>query len=290
MQTIAKASGPGIGKTLQAAISLEWQARGNWTNPVAYTLFLTARPITAALVLVLMYRAISGPNAHGAALGFLVVGSAAWTFVEQIMSGLPQTIMADREEYAMLKYVYIAPQSFLTFLVGRTVPRMATSVFSSIITLAFGVLLLGVPFNWAQVNPWLLLIAMALGMIAIIALGLAFAGLSLVLKRGAWQMPDAVAGALYLVTGAIFPIARLPGWLQTIALGVPLTHWLELTRRALLGPSAGPTFGYPIADTRTVLLMLIVTTAITAVAGVLTFRICEYYARERGQLDRTTGS
>ncbi len=279
---------PSPWQTLRASIWLEWQSRGNWTNPVVYTLFLTLRPLTAALVLVFMYRAISGPNAHGAALGFLVAGSAAWSFVEQVMAGLPQSVMADREEYAMLKYVYITPQRFILFLVGRSVPRMGTAAFSFIVTLAFGILLLGVPINPLHVNYPLLLGSLVFGLIAIVALGLAFAGLTLVLKRGAWQMPDAVVGALYLVAGAIFPISKLPGWLEAFALFVPLTHWLELTRRALLGNAQ--TFSYPIADTKQVFLLLIITTIGTLIIGVLTFRICEHFARERGQLDRTTGS
>src|SRR5690242_17062125 len=94
-------------QTLRAATWLEWQARGNWTNPFLYLLYLVARPVTASLVLVLMYKVVSGPNATGGIYGFLVVGSAAWTFVEQIIAGLPQAVLADREEYAMLKYVYI---------------------------------------------------------------------------------------------------------------------------------------------------------------------------------------
>ena len=276
-----------VWQTLRAAVWLEWQARGNWTNPFVFALFLTLRPITAALVLVLMYHAIAGNQTQGAALGFLVVGSAAWTFVEQVMAGLPQAVMADREEYAMLKYVYITPQSFMTFLIGRSGPRMATSLFSFVVTLTLGTLLLGVPIHPLAVNYLLLFGSLALGLLAIVGLGLAFAGLGLVLKRGAWEMPDAVAGAFYLVAGAIFPVAKLPGWLEQIALFVPLTSWLELTRRALLGNDQ--IFNFPIVATGEVLMRLVITSLASVVIGIATFKIGEHFARERGQLDRTTG-
>ena len=48
-------------------------------------------------------------------------------------------------------------------------------------------------------------------------------------------LPEAIAGALYLVSGAIFPIDILPSFLQPIAYVMPTTWWLEASRRGLLG-------------------------------------------------------
>lgn len=276
-----------IWQTLRTAAWLEWQSQGNWTNPWLFLIYLVARPLTAALVLVFMYWVISGYQAHGAFFGFLIVGSASWSFVDQVMAGLARAVLDDREEYAMLKYVYIAPQSYVTFLIGRSAPRMLAGCLSFAITLAFGIVMLGVPINLLHVNYLLLLLALPLGFIAIVALGIALAGLTLVMKRNAWVMPDAMAGALYLLAGAIFPIAILPGWLEKIALGMPLTYWLELIRRALLGDSIGATF--PIASTTTIVGLLALTTAITIAVCLGVFRISEHIARERGQIDRTTG-
>ena len=274
-------------QTLRTAAWLEWQSQGNWTNPWLFLIYLVARPLTAALVLVFMYWVISGYQARGAFFGFLIVGSASWSFVDQVMAGLARAVLDDREEYAMLKYVYIAPQSYITFLIGRSAPRMLAGCLSFAITLGFGIVLLGVPINLMHVNYLLLLLALLFGFVAIVALGIALAGLSLVMKRNAWVMPDAMAGALYLLAGAIFPIAILPAWLEKIALAMPLTYWLELIRRALLGESIGAPF--PIASTTTIVGLLALTTATTIVVCMVVFRISEHIARERGQIDRTTG-
>ncbi len=281
-------------QTVRASTWLEWQTRGNWTNPWLFALYLLLRPISASLVLVFMYLVVSaGHPPQGAILGFLIAGSASWTFVEQIIAGIPQAVLADREEYAMLKYVYIAPQQFLLFLVGRSVPRMFMACISFVVTLGVGVVFLHIPINLLHVNYPLLLLALLLGFAAIVAFAVFFAGLALVLKRGAWQMPQAVTGALYLVSGTIFPIAILPGWLKDISLAVPLTYWLELVRRALLGADAGGNFGraaqFPIANTWAVIGLLLLTTAISSVVSYVGFRIAEFQARERGQIDRTTG-
>ena len=282
-------------QTLRAATWLEWQTRGNWTNPWLFALYLLLRPISASLVLVFMYLVVSGGHAtQGGILGFLVVGSASWSFVEQIISGIPQAVLADREEYAMLKYVYIAPQQFLLFLVGRSIPRMLMASISFVVTLTFGTIFLGVPINLLRVNYPLLVLALLIGFVAITSFGVAFAGLALVLKRGAYQMPQAVTGALYLVAGAIFPIAILPFWLKDISLSVPLTYWLELIRRSLLGVTATANFSggaqFPIANTWSVIGLALLTTAIFAVICYGGFRFAEFQARERGQIDRTTGS
>ena len=220
-------------QTLKTAAWLEWQVQGNWTSPLLFLLYLVAKPLMAALVLVFMYWVISGFHSHGAFFGFLIVGSASWSFIEQILVGLPRTILDDREQYAMLKYIYIAPQSFLAFLIGRSVPRMLAACISFSITLGFGVGILGVPVDLPRVNYPLLLLALALGFIAIVAFAIALAGLSLMLKRSAWVMPDAMTGALYLLVGTIFPIAILPAWIEKIALALPLTYWSNETSQSV---------------------------------------------------------
>jgi ABC-2 type transport system permease protein len=274
-------------RTFRTAAWLEWQAQGNWTNPWLFLLYLVAKPLTAALVLVFMYWVISGFHARGSFFGFLIVGSAAWSFVEQIISGLPRAVLDDREQYAMLKYIYIAPQSFMSFLIGRSGPRIFAALLSFVITLAFGIAILGVPVNPLRVNYPLLMLALLLGFCSIVAIGIALAGLSLMMRRSGWTMPDAMAGALYLLAGTIFPITILPGFLEKIALLMPLTYWLELIRRSLLGPAIGKLF--PIASTIQIVGLLAVTTILTIGLCSGLFLLGDYVARERGQIDRPTG-
>lgn len=47
---------------------------------------------------------------------------------------------------------------------------------------------------------------------------------------------------MYLFSGAIFPLDVLPAWLRWIGFLFPVTYWLELSRRALLGQAA---LGFP---------------------------------------------
>jgi len=210
-------------RTLRTATWLEWQSQGNWTNPWLFLLYLVAKPLTSALVLIFMYWVISGFSSHGGLFGFLIVGSAAWNFVEQLFTGLPIAVLDDREQYAMLKYVYIAPQSFVMFLIGRSMPRILAGFLSFVIILSFGVVILGVPIDLRHVNYLLLVFTLIFGFLAIGAMAIALAGLVLMMQRGAWTMPEAMTGALYVVAGVIFPLGILPGWVEKIALVMPLT-------------------------------------------------------------------
>jgi ABC-2 type transport system permease protein len=276
-----------VWRSFAMATWLEWQTEGNWTNPFVFVVYSVARPLAAALTLVVMYRIISGPQARNGFLGYLIVGSACWAYVQNGMAGLPIAVLEDRERYAMFKYLYIAPLSLYAFLVGRTVPRAAAATLTAFLTMVVGVAILGVPVQLAAVNYPLLVLALVLGWIGIVALGIAVTGITLMLTRNSWNMSDAASGALYLLTGAIFPVAVLPGWLQWPALALPLTSWLELMRRALLGTDAHTLF--PLASLSQVLLLNVGTTVAFLVLCHLVFKWSENVARNRGLLDRTTG-
>ena len=69
---------------------------------------------------------------------------------------------------------------------------------------------------------------------------------------------------------------------------MPITYWLELLRRALVGQvaEAFPTLaGFSNAQLLGILLAL---TAVFALLSGVVFRLCDHVARERGYLDRVT--
>ena len=66
-------------------------------------------------------------------------------------------------------------------------------------------------------------------------MGLALASVVLTIAHGSWLVGEAVAGALYLFCGAVFPLDVLPAWLRPVGYLMPVTYWLELVRRALVG-------------------------------------------------------
>jgi hypothetical protein len=109
-----------------------------------------------------------------------------------------------------------------------------------------------------------------------------------------------VVGALFLVVGAVFPLSVLPLPLQAIGLVSPLTWWIAGVRLALFpgGPSSigGPgslwlqVSGQLNPNGVQVVLVLLATGAIVTLGSVMLFRTGEARAKDRGLIDRTTGS
>ncbi len=277
-------------RSFRTAIGLGWAIEANWSDPFLFAIYTMAKPLAAAMILVVMFQVITGGQGTEF-LQFLIVGSALWNVVFGVMGGLVQSILEDRERYKMMKYVVVTPSSLFPFLLGRSVARVLTSLVAVVLTLAVGVVFLGVDL---QLNLLLLVPATLIGVTAVVALGVFMAGWCLQLRQEAWSYPEAIAGALYLISGAIFPVDILPAFLHPVALASPTTWWLEASRRALVGHGAPGIDGQPglfeVFSDGQIMLFLVISTAIAIPLALAAFRWFMRRAREAGLLDMTTGS
>jgi ABC-2 type transport system permease protein len=97
-----------------------------------------------------------------------------------------------------------------------------------------------------------------------------------------------MAGALFLFSGAIFPLEVLPAWIRPLGYVMPVTYWLELLRRSLVGHVAE---AFPTLQGINNLEIIGILLGLTIVFGVIAFylfRYCEHIARERGLIDMVT--
>ncbi len=288
-----------VRRSFATATRLGWQMEANWTDPILFFIYSVAKPLASALILVVMLDVISG-GSKPEYRAFVVVGSALWSFVLSGVSGLAWMILDDRERYRMLKYLYVSPSEFLAVVFGRGVARIGVGAMGAAITLVVGVAVLGVPFDIARVHWTLLAAVMVIGVTSILAIGLLLAAICLQTRQESWSYPEAAAGALFLVSGVVFPLAVLPSAVQAIGLITPLTWWIEGVRHALFpggvssigGPGSLYTqlTGSPAPDPVTIVLALLLSGAVATLAAVAVFRASDRRAKDRGLLDRTTGS
>ncbi|MGH2446043.1 MAG: ABC transporter permease [Candidatus Limnocylindria bacterium] len=271
-------------RSFRTAIGLGWAIESNWSDPFLFAIYTLAKPLAAAMILVLMFQVITGGRGTEF-LQFMIVGSALWNVVFGVMGGLVQSILEDRERYRMMKYVVVTPSSLFPFLLGRSLARVLISFVAVALTLLVGVVFLGV-----ELQPTLAMFvpATVLGILAVMALGIFMAGWCLQLRQEAWSYPEAIAGALYLISGAIFPIDVLPAFLHPIAYASPTTWWLEASRRGLLGHGSPGVLG-GLSD-GIVMLFLVMSTAVAIPLALAAFRWFIYRARQAGLLDMVTGS
>lgn len=271
-------------RSFRTAIGLGWAVEANWSDPLLFFIYTLAKPLAAALILVVMVQVITGGGGDEI-LQFIIVGAALWNVVFGVMAGLVQSILEDRERYRMIKYVVVTPPSLFPFLLGRSLARVIVSFVAVALTLGVGVFFLGVELDVS----WLYLVAATvLGVLAVVALGIFMAGWCLQLRQEAWSYPEAIAGALYLVSGAIFPVDILPAPLQPVAYAMPTTWWLEASRRGLLGHGSPGAIG-ELSDPL-VMLFLFVSTAIVVPLSLAAFAWFMRRARQAGLLDMVTGS
>lgn len=272
-------------QTFRFAAWLGWQVESNWADPLLFAVYTLAKPIAAAMILVVMYRII-GNEAADALFPGMYVGNAVFMYVGALMFGVSWVIMEDREFFQVLKYIYISSAGMFWYLAGRAVAKFLMTSVAVLVLLVFGRMFLGVPLQWSAINWGLLATVFPLGILSTIGLGFILAGVMLLAARHGVGYAEAVAGSLYLLCGVVFPLDILPGWLQAVGRVIPLTYWVEGWRRALLDRP----FGTALASYSdgAIVGILAVSTVTILVAAIAYFWAMDRLARKRGLIDQLT--
>ena len=277
-------------RSFRVATWLGWQIESNWTDPFLFFVYSIVKPVSSVMILVIMYWVITRTDTTSPFFTYMYLGNAAYIYVGSILVGVSWAVIDDREHYQTLKYIYVSPIKFYFYLLGRGAARFFTGTLSVAITLTFGLLVLRLPIELAQVNWPYLAVSTLLGLAGLAVMGLLLGAATLQMARHFWSVGESVAGALYLVCGAIFPLDVLPAWLQPLGLALPLTYWLESLRRAVLGSAASREISPRLAviSDDQILLILLGSTLVLGLLSVWFFRWSEHRAREKGLIDITT--
>jgi len=278
-------------RTFKQAAWLGWQMEANWTDPLLFAIYSVVKPIAGTLILVFMYMVITGGDTNTMYFSFMYLGNAMYMYVADVLFGVTWVIHDDREHYMTLKQVYIAPINFTYYILGRSAIKIVITSFGVLITLLFGVLVLGVDISLSSVD-WLLFIpGFFLGLACISVMGLALGGLTFLTAKHAEGINEGVAGVFYVLSGVVFPITILPTWAQGISKVLPVTYWMETVRRGLMpevmtglpGGSGLESFG-----NLEMLLALLISAVIFMFISEGVFRYADTVARRKGKIDWTT--
>jgi ABC-2 type transport system permease protein len=277
-----------IWRSFKIAAWLGWQITSNWTDPFLFTIYSIIRPISRAAILVVMYGVITQGNFTNPLFPYIYLGNAFYTYVFSVMNGVSWAVIDDREHYKTLKYMYVAPIRIPIYLLGRGVAGFFTASLSVLITILAGVLFLHVSFDPLQAN-WLLFFGtLFIGVIMLSMMGLVLAAISLLVVRHSGFLAEGVSSVLFLFSGAIYPLEVLPNWLRPVGFAIPITYWLELMRRSLIGNVAE---AFPTLARFNNLELFSILAGLSILFGLISifvFRFCDRRARERGLIDRTT--
>ncbi|MDV3103733.1 ABC transporter permease [Thermococcus waiotapuensis] len=161
-------------------------------------------------------------------LTYLVPGVFAMTvFNMSFMQGV--TIIWDKQ-FGFLKEILVAPASRAEAILGRITG-------GSLMALIQGIILLTLSFALADLKLSGVLPALGLGFlvgVAIAGMGVAIA-LKMTSMEGFQMVVTMIMMPMTFLSGAIYPIDAMPGWMKALAYVNPLTYAVDGTRRYLVG-------------------------------------------------------
>lgn len=273
-------------KTFIAGAWLGWQAESNWTDPLLFSIYSIVRPVSATLILVVMYKIVARGGTKEM-FAYIYTGNAFFIYVGMVLMGIAWAVVEDREWYEVAKTLFTAPIDYTFYLFGRGITKTLLATLSVIITLLFGVLFLGLEIPFSEVRWGYFLLIFLIGVLSLNGLGFFMAGIGLLVPRHSGILFEGAAGVFYLLSGAIYPIDILPKWLHPISLSLPFTYWLEGLRRTFLGTTESEILrGIPIFP---LFVFLLVTALLFLIGGDLFLKFSVSQAKKKGILDRTTG-
>jgi ABC-2 type transport system permease protein len=160
----------------------------------------------------------------------------------------------------LLKSILVSPLSRATIFFGKVLGGVTISVFESLIVLFFGI------FIGIQYTPMSFLMTVAVVIIAsaiFTSIGLTI-GSTMESPEGFQLLSSFLLFPLFFLSGALFPLDNLPGWLSTVTSVNPVTYVVDMLRGTLVG-------NYHFDPSHN-LLLLGVFLVITSAIGVEAFR------------------
>lgn len=204
-------------------------------------------------------------------IGFLILGQAVFSFFMAMNWRAGMAVERERW-YGTLELLLLAPTSRITILMAEATFGLLDSGWMVFVTTLVAVFLFGTSFTFS--NPLYLTLSFLLTLAAMMGLGLFFSAFY-VLTRSAGPTAIAIQQPMRFFTGASFPLAALPIYLQYVSYSLPVTYGMMAVRNALLGLGSelGTELAYLTAFTLGFFLV-----------GTWLIRIMERLAKTRGML------
>ena len=247
---------------------LSYRALFGWLSPWILIPSLLIAPLFQILLFVYIGRAASLESDE-----FYVIGNALQYSAIPCLFAMGNTIAGERWQRT-LPMVLATPAPRIALFVGRSLPVIANGFFVALFALSVGGLIVGIDVPASAVGP--ILLATAVTAYSCTGLGLVNAALGLRVRETA-VLGNIIFGLLLIFCGVNIPLDDLPGWMSTIAQGLPLTHSIEAARELADGAS--------LADVAGLLGTEVLVGTVWAALGFVLLRVFEYEARRRATLE-----
>lgn len=237
------ATGTALGRDLRGAYSI-------WQRELIRFFRERTRAVTS-FVQPILYLLVFGTGLGAAVRGELVAGDFRVFLLPGVivMTSLFTSMFAavsivwDRE-FGFLKEILVAPVGRSSVIAGKSAGGATTSAIQGLAIMIFAPLVgLSVPpLRILAVAPILVLFAVSINL-----LGIALAS-RIETMQGFMFVMNFITLPLFFLSGAVFPLTQVPGWLRALAYLDPATYAVDAIRRILIPsfPAALEIGGRPI--------------------------------------------
>lgn len=222
---IIDGSDPAIAGTALAAATLIGQARATALTVER----LAARGMAVAAAPAIEVRALVWYNPDLIS-AYYMIPALVGLILQFLTVILTATAIVRERERGTIEQLIVTPLTGAELIVGKLAPYVLIAFIDTLLILAGGVLLFGVPINGSL--PLLLLLS-ALFLVTNLALGL-------LISTVAGTQQEAIIFALFynlpsiFLSGFIYPVAAMPRALQLISYAIPLRYFLIVVRGIVL--------------------------------------------------------
>jgi ABC-2 type transport system permease protein len=247
---------------------LSYRALFRWLQPSLYVMVLLIPSVTQMIFFVYLGRAASVEND-----AFYVVGNALVACAVPCLFAMSQTIAEERFTLTLPALV-VSPANRVALFLGRAFPSVANGAVVATFALVVGATIFGITIPLAAVPG----VVLAILVVAFSCTGIGLVNASLGLRwRETGVLSNLILYFLLLFAGVNVPLDLLPGWAQTMAQGLPITHGAEAARDVVAGSS--------ISDVAGLLGAELLVGVVYAVAGLFMLRRFEVVARRNASLE-----
>lgn len=206
-------------------------------------------------------------------LAFLLIGISLTDCVTLSLTTFAQQIR-ESQTTGTLETTLMSPVRLSAILIYSSLWPYLFSALRLVLYLGVGSVVYGVGMKQANLTSALLIFLLTV--LCFMGIGMLWAGVVLLMKRGDAVM-NLMGFGVILISGVVFPIGMLPGWVQTVGNMMPLSHALEGMRLAILQ-------GKSVGDLSSIIIKLVVFAAVLQTIGLYGFNSAVNITKRMGSL------
>ena len=203
-----------------------YRALFSWSTPFNYFVSKFGFAFFAMVFFVFMGRFVGLNDPL-----YIVIGNILMIPATNGVSGISLTVGNERQ-FGALSYLLGSPAPRAPLFLGRGFFHILDNFITVAVALPAAILLFR--YDASQANIPLVLLCVLITAFTTSGMGFIMGSISLV-NRDGWMITSTLSLALYMLVGVNFPVAALPGWLQTVSYSLPMTRGILAARLALAG-------------------------------------------------------